>query len=196
MNAYYSLTNAQSSSSKSGFSTVNPLRFHPHQPNLVAAGFSTTLSIIDISSYKNDSNSSLSSSTKTLTTNRDISSIDWSGDGLYLVAASEDTICVWETSHWKMITQHNTQNKLTSCVFLSSATAPSGSSDKSMRIAFGEYEAISVWQFLGGNPTRVSAPMGTVTALACGTRSDGSGKLFLASTSSSKDNNLKIWHVV
>ncbi|OZJ03101.1 hypothetical protein BZG36_03367 [Bifiguratus adelaidae] len=181
-----------SSNTRSSF-TPNPLRFHPRSKTLVACALSSTLTIFDINACKHNGLVSEIPSTKTLPTshNKYISSIDWSLDGSYLVTQSEDLICVWETTHWRLIATQSSSSKIASCSFIAGSVP---------RIAYGEYQNINVWQFgsMGGAaPPKqaLDAQNAMVIALATHTKSDGSGQIILASGSSNKDSNVKLWSV-
>ncbi|KAL1923732.1 uncharacterized protein VTP21DRAFT_8712 [Calcarisporiella thermophila] len=195
-----------SSTTKSGF-PANPLRFRPLSSTVVAAAFATTLSIVDINTCKDESIAAENTTTRIISAPhlKNITSIDWSADGTYLVTSSDDIICVWETTHYKIVNQYQPQTgKISSCAFLG------GGASGSPRVAFGDYEVIYVWNFEGAGQTGgkmagsqegtdpipvPQAQTGVVAALACSSSGDESGRHFLASGSMAKSNNTKIWIV-
>lgn len=172
------------------------MRFHPRGNNYLAAAVSNTLYILDISACKNNSSSSDNISTRTINTthSRNISSIDWSPDGAFLVASSDDMVTVYETQHWKKISSQAAQTKISGCSFVQTRDkAGSGQ----LLVAYGEYEAFCLWQFNpSGNPPKhvQSAQSGTVVGIASVLQPDG--QTLMASASHSKTKNLMIWTTV
>jgi WD40 repeat protein len=163
----------------------------------LAAAVSNTLHILDINACKNNSSSSDNISTRTINTThkRNISSIDWSPDGAYLVASSEELVSVYETQHWKQIAIHATQTKISGCAFV--LTRDKSNNTGRLAVAYGEYETICLWQFTSpsSSPKAVrSAQSGTVAGIASICRPDG--QTLVASASRSKAKNLMIWTAV
>jgi WD40 repeat protein len=163
----------------------------------LAAAVSTTLHILDISTCKNNSSVTDNISTRTINTThkRNISSIDWSPDGAYLVASSEEMVSVYETQHWKQVAIHPTQTKISGCAFI--LTRDKNANTAGLAVAYGEYEAICLWQFTSrsNSPKAIrSAQSGTVAGIASICRPDG--QTLIASASHSKAKNLMIWTTV
>lgn len=170
-----------SQSKYSGYS-ANPLRFHPHSSSMVAVGLGTTLVLLDIEACANNTTTSDSSSTQSRTTphTKNISSLDWSADGSYLVTGSDDVVCVWDALTLKALHTTPTQgNKISCCAFLShcdgdGATglgAQRAATDKIMnrlKVVFGEYENLYVWNFSG-------AGSGLAGGLGAGTGGSNNG---------------------
>lgn len=162
----------------------------------MAAAVSNTLHILDINACKNNSSSSDNISTRTINTthNRNITSIDWSPDGTFLVASSDDMVSVYETQHWKQIAFQAAQNKIYGCTFVQTRDK---ASNGRLSVAYGEYETICLWQFTasGSSPKHVSsAQSGMVVGFASVLRPDG--QTLVASASHSKTKNLMIWTIV
>ncbi|KAF9973085.1 hypothetical protein BGZ73_003704 [Actinomortierella ambigua] len=207
---------------KPGFS-ANPVRYHPQNPNIVAAAMGSTLYTIAIK------DPAAQARPITTTHSKNISTLDWSSQGNFLVTASVDQVCVWDTTHWKVVASQTCQ-KTTSCAFLKSiSSSPSSAGAGSQayphhhphgprngRLIYGDYETIWIWNFLAaGYPDNAPVavprvhPGAAVTSLACaltdfgsgsggasGGSNDGSGGelgLVLASTSAGKEGNLKLW---
>jgi WD40 repeat protein len=171
------------------------MRFHPRGNNYLVAAVSTTLYILDINACKNNSSSSDNISTRTINTthSRNISSIDWSPDGAFLVASSDDMVTVYETQHWKKIASQSAQTKISGCAFVQTRDK-SGGNNGQLNVAYGEYETICLWQFhpSGNSPKHVqSAQSGMVVGIASVLRPDG--QTLMASASHSKNKNLMIW---
>lgn len=163
----------------------------------MVAAVSNTLHILDINACKNNSSSADNISTRTIPTShsRNIYSIDWSPDGSFLVASSEDMVSVYETQHWKQIAGQAAQTKISGCSFVQTRdkAAPNGR----LMVAYGEYETICLWQFTGpaSSPKHVtSAQSGMVVGIASVLRPDG--QTLIASASHSKTKNLMIWTTV
>ncbi|OAD06059.1 hypothetical protein MUCCIDRAFT_122351, partial [Mucor lusitanicus CBS 277.49] len=118
----------------SGFAP-NPMRFHPRTASVLACAVGNQINIIDItSSGKSNSGNSNNSSNH----GKNICSFDWSPDGNFLVASSEDKICVYETSHWKCVMNHIPQSKISGCAFVN------GGNEK-LRLLYGGYQEIFLW---------------------------------------------------
>ncbi|KAG0009335.1 hypothetical protein BGZ81_003491 [Podila clonocystis] len=179
--------------------TPNPVRFHPQNPNIVAVATGTTLYSVQI----NDQ--SAQPRPINTTHSKNISTLDWSSTG-NLVTASDDQVCVWDTtqgnnsSQWRVVASQQSQ-KISSCAFLKSNTG--GPAGRTTRLVYGDYEKIWVWTLNPGGYTNSppiadpqAHPGAAVTALSCTSTSlDGESALVLASASAGKDNNLKLWHV-
>ncbi|KAF9274310.1 hypothetical protein BGZ74_004429 [Mortierella antarctica] len=179
--------------------TPNPVRFHSQNPNIVAVAAGTTLYSVQI----NDQ----SAQARPINTNhsKNISTLDWSSTG-NLVTASDDQVCVWDTtqgnnsSQWRMVASQQSQ-KISSCAFLKSNTG--GPAGRTTRLVYGDYEKIWVWTLNPGGFTNSppiadpqAHPGAAVTALSCTSISlEGESALVLASASAGKDNNLKLWRV-
>ncbi|KAI7824311.1 WD40-repeat-containing domain protein [Gamsiella multidivaricata] len=185
----------------------NQVRYHPQNPNIVAVAIGQVLYMVQINDSK--------SQHRTISTNhvKHISTLDWAAQGNYLVTASEDQVCVWDTvqpAQWRVLTTHQSP-KISSCVFLKSeprngaagTTAGAGQS-ATTRLAYGDYEKIWIWTFTGNGYMRSvpladpqAHPGAAVTALACSTSNlDGENAVVLASASAGKDGNLKLWRVL
>ncbi|KAF9402120.1 hypothetical protein BGZ94_005006 [Podila epigama] len=171
--------------------TPNPVRYHPQNPYIVAVAMGGTLYVVQI----NDQ--AASPRPINTTHSKYISTLDWSSQGNFLVTASDDQVCVWDTtqgsncSQWRVAASQQSQ-KISSCAFLKSIQANgsssadgtinnnsnrNGSSDgrtTTTRLVYGDYEKIWVWTFnAGGYASSVpiadpqAHPGAAVTALAC-----------------------------
>ncbi|OBZ81468.1 Transcriptional corepressor LEUNIG [Choanephora cucurbitarum] len=175
--------------SKSGFSP-NPMRFHPRTASILACAVGNQIYIIDITSAKNSTNAGNDTiGIRTINTDhgKNICSFDWSSDGGFLVASSEDKICVYETSHWKCVTSQMSQ-KISSCAFIH------GSTDK-LQLLYGGYQDIFLWQcsIPGAQPKKVGTQSGTVVSIAC---CPVAGQTVVASASHHpKEKNLMLWTI-
>ncbi|KAK9762294.1 hypothetical protein K7432_012117 [Basidiobolus ranarum] len=194
-----------STSKYSGYSS-NPVRYNPQAGSKVATAISNTLIYIDVFACEDNSSASDHLSTRTFATqhSKNIFTVDWSLDGSFLLTASEDLICVWDATTFKVIyTQQPQTGKISSCCFLANNNPTSNS--KTLRVAIGEYEVIYIWAFAGGDgeaklKAMPGAQNGVVSCLASGYISDTSTNnkspiLLLTSASGSKDENLKTWIV-
>lgn len=177
----------------------NQLRFHPRDGNMVACAVGNQLYVIDIHRLKGDNNNNNMDGIKTIQTSdsKNITSLDWSSDGNFLVTCSEGLIAVYDTVHWKMVNSHSLQGKTASCAFVNHES--NGSTDK-LQVIFGEYEAIYIWQCSvpGAQPKRTGSQPGLVAALACSTTSTFpmDGTTMVASAShNTKDKNLMLWSI-
>ncbi|KAK9727775.1 hypothetical protein K7432_001594 [Basidiobolus ranarum] len=194
-----------SASKYSGYSS-NPVRYNPKIGSKAATAISNTLIYIDVFACEDNSSAADHPSTRTFSTqhNKNIFIVDWSPNGSFLLTASEDLICIWDTVTFKVIyTQQPQTGKISSCCFLANDTPNSDS--KTMRVAIGEYEIIYIWAFAGGDGEAKlkaipGAQNGVVSCLASGCTNDvptndNSSRTLLASASGSKDGNLKTWNV-
>lgn len=173
----------------------NQLQFHPRDGNMVACAVGNQLYVIDIHRLKGDNNNM--DGIKTIQTNdsKNITSLDWSSDGNFLVTCSEGLIAVYDTVHWKMVNSHSLQDKTASCAFVNHES----STDK-LQVIFGEYEAIYIWQCSvpGAQPKRTGSQPGLVAALACSTNTftmDGTTTMIASASHNSKDKNLMLWSI-
>jgi len=259
------------SSNKSAGYSSNPLRFKPllgwlFGPVTVATAFASTLHLIDISLPGEGSTFLGEDDIKihVISTphSKNISCIDWSEDGRWLISSSDDLICLWDigvgTASMTMggsikgpVAQLPAQTaKISSCSFLptssslsssstsssipnlssqssssptpGSITAATNESSKLLRIIFGEYECMYVWELIAGSTTNytslsnvmtnrimpyTSCQSGVVSGLGWskmkgnmdmdGGNGSGNGGLssILVSASGAKDNNLKVWRI-
>ncbi|KAG0257124.1 hypothetical protein BG011_004145 [Mortierella polycephala] len=194
---------------KPGYSS-NPVRYHPHIPNLVAVAVGTTIYTVQINDPKSQPRPINTTHDKNITT------LDWSSHGNLLVSASEELICVWDTTHatqWKVLSTQQSQ-KISSCAFLKSHNAAgsttagtvsnsSTSAAATTRLVYSTYEKIFVWTFsVNGYMRKTSLvdvqahPGKAVIALTCcKTSLDGENELLLASASAGNDGNLKLWRI-
>lgn len=166
------------------------MRFHPRTASILACAVGNQIYIIDITSAKNSTNIGNDNiGIRTINTDhgKNICSFDWSSDGSFLVASSEDKICVYETSHWKCVTSQMSQ-KISSCAFIH------GSTDK-LQLLYGGYQDIFLWQcsIPGAQPKKVGAQSGTVVSIAC---CPVAGQTVVASASHHpKEKNLMLWTI-
>ncbi|KAF9948525.1 hypothetical protein BGZ65_008008 [Modicella reniformis] len=177
--------------------TTNPVRYHPQNPNIVAVGMGNSLYMVHINDPHQQPRPSSTTHSKI------ISTLDWSSQGNLLATASDDQVCVWDTTQsnqWRPLTTQQSP-KIGGCAFLKSTVT--GASGVTTRLVYGDYEKIWIWTFSGGNCME-SAPVSNpqahpgavVTALACSiTNVDGDNVVVLASASAGKDGNLKLWRV-
>lgn len=185
----------------------HPVRYHPLNPNIIAVAVGISLYAVQL----NDPSSPPRAMSTTHNTR--INTLDWSDNGNFLVTASEDQICVWDSnnaSRWHVLKAQQTQ-KVNSCAFIkasptsSSSTAMTTSSSKTnattTRLVYGEYEKIWIWTFNGGGyigstPVADSRahPGAAVSALASSLVQLGeTPTVMLASASAGRDGNLKLW---
>ncbi|RKP25556.1 WD40-repeat-containing domain protein [Syncephalis pseudoplumigaleata] len=137
-------------SSKYAAYSSNPLRSRPGSGSVVAVAQATMLMIIDVGACP-DGVALITSSTgaRVLSTphQKHIGQLDWSPDGIYLVTASEDAVCVWDAVTFKPLHVQPAQTgKIASCCFVAEPIVDGGGTITS-RIAFGEYESIYLWRF-------------------------------------------------
>lgn len=112
---------------------------------------------------------------------------------------------VYETGQWKLVNRHTATDKISACAFVmptsgnnsnsnggvdSSAAGVTGA--EKLRVVYGSYEAIYVWQCSvpGSQPKRAGAQSGMVTGLAC---INTNGQTIVASASHNKEKNLMLW---
>ncbi|KAI8996987.1 hypothetical protein BDB01DRAFT_830616 [Pilobolus umbonatus] len=177
--------------SKSGFSP-NPMRFHPRTASVLACAIANQIYIIDIITAKGNSNAADNMAVRTINSEhvKNIWSFDWSADGNFLVASSDDKICVYETSHWKCVMNHIPQSKASGCAFLKG-----GGSDK-LSLLYGGYQDIFLWQssVASAQPKKAGSQSGNVVSIAC--CSIPGGQTLVASASHhSKEKNLMLWTI-
>ncbi|OAQ34801.1 WD40 repeat-like protein [Linnemannia elongata AG-77] len=181
-----------------------PVRYHPQNPNIIAVALGKSLYVVNI----NDPNSQPRAIDTTHKKN--ILTLDWSMQGHHLATASEDQVCVWDTTQtaqWRVLASQQLQ-KISSCAFVKTYEGAAGganavTSTQPTRLVYGEYEKIWTWafgsgRFMGTGPvTEPQAhPGAAVTALACtSSHLDGENVLVLASASAGKDGNLKLWKI-
>ncbi|KAI8336353.1 WD40-repeat-containing domain protein [Chlamydoabsidia padenii] len=196
--------------SKSLFA-ANPLRFHPRLGKILACAAGNQLFVIDIDVVKNNTSSADTAAVRTINADhsKNICSLDWSTDGSYLVASSENAVMVYETGQWKLINRHTATDKISACAFVMPTTnsnnngASSGGSNagtaaggvtgaEKLRVVYGTYEAIYVWQCSvpGVQPKQAGKQSGMVTGLAC---INTNGQTIMASASHYKEKNLMLW---
>jgi WD40 repeat protein len=183
-----------------------PVRYHPQNPNIIAVALGKSLYVVNI----NDPNSQ-PRSIDTATHKKNILTLDWSMQGHHLATASEDLVCVWDTTQspiqWRKLASQQLQ-KISSCAFVKTYGGAAGGagaivSTQPARLVYGEYEKIWTWAFGSGRSTGTGPvtepqahPGAAVTALACtSSRLDGENVLVLASASAGKDGNLKLWKI-
>ncbi|KAI9595689.1 hypothetical protein BDF19DRAFT_61857 [Syncephalis fuscata] len=114
---------------------------------------------------------------------KNIGQLDWSPDGIYLVTASEDAVCVWDAATLKPLhTQPAQTGKIASCCFVSDPIMNNNNNRSSngpvpipstSRIAFGEYESIYLWRF---RDTLTSSAQHSSTASTNGVYMNGGGQ--------------------
>jgi WD40 repeat protein len=181
--------------SKSGFSP-NPMRFHPRTASILACAVGNQIYIIDITSSSPTNNNTTKPTAannsdnmgmRTITTDhgKNICSFDWSSDGNFLVASSEDKICVYETAHWKCVMNHIPQSKISGCAFING----------SKNLLYGGYQDIFLWQcgIPGAQPKKAGSQSGMVVSIAC---SSSGGQTIVASASHhQKEKNLMLWSI-
>jgi hypothetical protein len=116
---------------------------------------------------------------------KNICSFDFTADGAFLVALSEDKVCVYETSHWKLVTSHMPQIKAAGCAFIMG--------DK-LRLLYGCYEEIFFWQCgaTAVQPKKAGSQSGLVAGIAC---TLSNGQTVIATASHSKEKNLMLWTI-
>ncbi|KAG1469347.1 hypothetical protein G6F56_003307 [Rhizopus delemar] len=170
--------------SKSGFSP-NPMRFHPRTVTVLACAVGNQMYIIDITKNNNENNA-----IRTITTDhgKNICSFDWSADGNFLVASSDDKICVYDTAHWKCVMSHTPQSKISGCAFVN------GGNEK-LRILYGGYQDIFIWHcgVTGSQPKKAGLQSGMVVNIAC---CSVGGQTVVASASHyQKEKNLMLWSI-
>lgn len=159
------------------------MRFHPRTVTVLACAVGNQIYIIDITKNNTGDNA-----IRTITTDhgKNICSFDWSADGNFLVASSEDKICVYETSHWKCVMNHIPQSKIAGCAFMN------GGNEK-LRILYGGYQDIFIWHcgVAGSQPKKAGSQSGMVVSIAC---SSNGGQTVVASASHhQKEKNLMLW---
>lgn len=163
------------------------MRFHPRTTSILACAVANQIYIIDITAIKGNDNS-IGVRTIASDHNKNIGSFDWSADGSFLVASSEDKISVYETSHWKCVMNHLPQSKVSGCAFIH------GGNEK-LRLLYGGYQEIYLWQctISGSQPRKVGTQLGTVVSIANHTMSNG--QTLIATASHSKEKNLVLWTI-
>ncbi|KAK3844263.1 MAG: WD40-repeat-containing domain protein [Linnemannia gamsii] len=183
----------------------NPVRYHPQNPNIIAVALGRSLYAVNI----NDPNPQ--PRPVDTTHKKNIQTLDWSMQGHHLATASEDQLCVWDTTQtmqWRVLASQQL-HKYSSCAFVKMSAAGgfganAASSAQSTRLVYGEYEKIWTWsfggsgRFMGTGPVEEpqAHPGAAVTALACTSSTlDGENVLMLASASAARDGNLKLWKI-
>jgi WD40 repeat protein len=177
------------------------MRFHPRRVSILACAVGNQINIIDITSARNNSSNSGNASNSSNTNNmgirtiatdhgKNICSFDWSTDGNFLAASSEDKICVYDTSQWKCVWNYTSESKISSCAFVKS-----GGNEK-LRLLYGGYENIFLWQCgtPGEQPKKVGSQSGTVMSIACCSVAAGQ-QTFVASASHHQEKNLMLWTI-
>ncbi|KAF9115630.1 hypothetical protein BGW39_002995 [Mortierella sp. 14UC] len=179
-----------------------PVRYHPQNPNIIAVALGKSLYVVNIGD--------LNSQPRAIDTThkKNIQTLDWSMQGHHLATASEDQVCVWDTTQtmqWRVLASQQLQ-KISSCAFVKTSAGVGTnavSSTQPARLVYGEYEKIWTWAFGSGRfvatgpVTEPQAHLGAaVTALACtSSHLEGENVLVLASASAGKDGNLKLWKI-
>lgn len=169
---------------------MNPMRFHPHDGNVVACSVGTQIHMINITAAKNNTTGTPNDdvAVKLMPTEhtKKVSCIDWSPDGSFMVISSEDFICVYDVTHWRAVATQATQTKISSCAFV--VASGQASSNNKLRVAYGVYEYIYVWTFgdPSSQPQRTGGQGGHVAAIASTTE-------LVASASHLKEQNLMLW---
>ena len=169
----------------------NHSRFHPRDGNMVACAVGNQLYVIDINQCKGD-NSMDGIKTIQTSDSKNITSLDWSPDGNFLVTCSEGLIAVYDTVHWKMINSHSVQGKTSNCAFVNHES--NCSTDK-LQVIFGEYQAIYIWQCSvpGAHPKQTGSQPGLVAALACSAFTMDGTTMIASASHDTKDKNLMLW---
>ncbi|KAF9099663.1 hypothetical protein BGX27_000544, partial [Mortierella sp. AM989] len=187
------------------------VRCHPLNPSIIAVAMGRMLFMIQI---ENQPETIIPIETNH---NKQITTLDWASQGDYLVTASDELVCIWETAQatqwcvYKRYKRH-TPPKISSCAFLKPRPKSSTGSTTELttptattQLVYGDYENIWIWTFNAGKDKRntfkgepqlhqKAHPSATVTALACtATDLEGEIAIVLASASASKDDNLKLW---
>lgn len=164
------------------------MRFHPRTASILACAVGNQIYIIDITSAKaNSGNDNMGMRTITTDHGKNICSFDWSADGNFLVASSEDKICVYETSHWKCVMNHIPQSKISGCAFVNGG--------EKLRLLYGGYQDIFLWQcgIPGTQPKKAGSQSGMVVSIAC---HSVSGQTIVATASHhQKEKNLMLWSI-
>ena len=164
----------------------NPLRYHPHDGNRLACDNGTQLFVVDVAAAKVNA-SGASEGIKSIHTkdSKNISSMDWSQDGNYLVTSSDELIALYDTIHWKMVSGQTIQAKVNSCAFTRGDTGK-------LRVVYGDYEAIFIWEcsISGSQPKRAASQSGTIQGIACAVVDNTQ---VVASASSHHKDNLMLW---
>ena len=121
--------------------------------------------------------------------NKNISNLNWSKDGRWLITSSEDMVAVWDASActsqfssstsssstrdpFKLVSQIPSQNgKISSCAFLESGSeniALSAATSEPPHIIFGEYQAMHIWRIsISSSPFSSSAPTRLCSMTSC-----------------------------
>ncbi|KAF8956916.1 hypothetical protein BGZ46_002287 [Entomortierella lignicola] len=189
---------------KSMFSSSS-VRYHPLNPSVIAVAMGGLFFMVQADSQPEAISRAIGTKH-----NKQITTLDWTSQGDYIVTASDELICVWDTTNttqWRLVRYHASQ-KISSCAFLKTrSTTINVESMSTTQLVYGDYENIWIWTFNPGkdkqngfvaNPQVYAKahPGATVTALACATMSlEEETAIVLASASSSKDGNLKLWQV-
>lgn len=164
------------------------MRFHPRTASILACAVGNQIYIIDITSAKaNSNNDNMGMRTITTDHGKNICSFDWSADGNFLVASSEDKICVYETSHWKCVMNHIPQSKISGCAFVNGG--------EKLQLLYGGYQDIFLWQcgIAGAQPKKAGSQSGMVVSIAC---HSVSGQTIVATASHhQKEKNLMLWSI-
>ncbi|KAI9253206.1 WD40-repeat-containing domain protein [Sporodiniella umbellata] len=167
--------------SKSSYSQ-NPMRFHPRTASVLACGVGAQIYIVDIT--KGGENAS-----RTIHTDhtKNIGAFDWSADGSFLVATSDDRVCVYDTTHWKCVMSQTHPLKVSGCAFVK------GGNEK-LRIIYGSYEATYIWNCStpGSQPKKIGSQQGTVANVAC---CSIAGQTLVASASQHPKDHLMLWSI-
>lgn len=172
------------------------MRFHPRTASILACAVGNQIYIIDITSSSSTPSSSNTKNSnannnadhmgmRTISTDhgKNICSFDWSSDGQFLVASSEDKICVYETAHWKCVMNHIPQSKISGCAFING---------NSKSLLYGGYQDIFLWQcgIPGAQPKKAGSQPGMVISIAV------NGQSIVASAShQQKEKNLMLWSI-
>lgn len=165
------------------------MRFHPRTASILACAVGNQIYIIDITLVKPNSGNNDNMGMRTISTDhgKNICSFDWSADGNFLVASSEDKICVYETSHWKCVMHHIPQSKVSGCAFVNGG-------DK-LKLLYGGYQDIFLWHcgIAGAQPKKAASQYGMVVSIAC---HSVSGQTIVATASHhQKEKNLMLWTI-
>jgi WD40 repeat protein len=96
--------------------------------------------VIDIDIAKNNASSADSSAIRTINAehSKNICSLDWSSNGNYLVASSENAVIVYETGQWKRINMQTATNKISACAFATSTGDSGPAAATKLRVVYGD----------------------------------------------------------
>jgi WD40 repeat protein len=165
------------------------MRFHPRTASILACAVGNQIYIIDITSAVSSKSDNNNMGMRTIVTDhgKNIYSFDWSADGNFLVAASEDKICVYDTTHWKCVMNNTPQSKISGCAFVNGG--------EKLRILYGGYQDIFLWQcgLPGAQPKKAGSQSGNVVSIAC---HSVNGQTIVATASHhQKEKNLMLWSI-